>query len=129
MLITKDDTYRGYTMERIKEYIQYSDKYTRNEFKGYKKEIALINAIAKQLFKYNKELLGEWNKHKNDNFDAFVQRIIMQIKDGFYKIEQLGQIEALDNGSRGLSRTLQMHLYDVSGNILDVSEEFQSKYR
>jgi len=127
MKIGKDDHFQGYSMEQIKEHIQYGDQETKNQFRGFKRDIALTNKVATQLFTHNKELVGNWKK-AGDHYVSFVKRIMLQIKDGVYKVEQLGQIEALDNGTRGLARTFQMHLYDIKGNILDVSEEHLNRY-
>ena len=129
MILRNDDQWEGINVGDIKRWAMGSkdDSWTRF-YKKKKKEISLYNKLARQLHKTNPKITTNFNNHRFDNIGAFINRILTQIKAGKYKVEQIGEIVENDNGTRGLARTMHMQLFDIEGNILDVSQEHQYKY-
>ena len=130
MLITNDQNWNGIPVIDIKRWAVERDSYTK-QYKEMKKEILLWNKMSKSLCIANPELVAKWKEHTShgDQYEAFVWRIYQQLKAGRLKLEEMGKIESLDNGSRGTARTLEMQLWHINGeSILDASREYQYKY-
>lgn len=133
MLInTSDDSRYSREVRDLKKHMSYhtngGEKWMKENMRELKQKIKLNNLVAKQLFIHNPELLSKWSKAEY-HYECFVKIIMNEVNDGTYPVERMGKIEAIDDGSRGLNKTFQMHLYDIDGNILDVSSEFCTEWR
>lgn len=130
MILGNDDSWRSYgKVSMIKEFAK--DK-NYPDWKETKKDVILWNKIAKQLHKYNENLTSQWNTFNTSNHNhilSFINRIFYQVKQDRIRIEDIGKICILENGTRGLSSTLHMQLWNVNKtSILDANDEFIDKY-
>lgn len=131
MILKDKDIFENYTVEEIKYSCNNGRLDMRNHFKRIKKKLIVHTKVMTELSKQNPEIKRKWstyNTTSSNHMLSFVHRIYEQVQSGFYKVEQLGKIEAIDDGSRGLARTFQMHLYDKQGNILDATKIHQNLY-
>ena len=132
MILGKNDNWHGQTISNIKEWARSTDEAAKG-FKSLKKEITLWNKLAKQMHQTNPNLTSNWIKIKADtggsnHINSFVIRVFLQLKDKRFTLDQIGKIDVIDDGSRGLAKTYQMHLLDINGNILDVSTEYMNRF-
>jgi hypothetical protein len=134
MILKKEDSFNGETLENInyqlssKRYKDPDGKYWREK----KKERALWNKFVKQLEVKNYELTRTWDSKEiqsSHNIIDFVKRIHEQLAAGRIKLDDIGEIVSLDNGTRGSARTLHMQLWHINGeSILDAADIHQYRY-
>jgi len=125
MILKNEDTWtNGQNVGDIRRWSIDEEKGLR-EFKDMKKDIGRWNKVAKQLGLHNPELMERYKDlsyGSENHLKGFINRIITQVKAGNIKVEQIGLIESMDDGSRGTCSTMQMHLLDVDGVLLDVAQ-------
>jgi hypothetical protein len=131
MIYSSSDNWRGNGLvSDLREWSRHKDGSWAKE---HMKDIRLWNKMAKALHAFNQDITLNWREIEKDssqyNIVYFVQRVFMQIKEGRIDLKDVGKIEMMDNGSRGLSASVHMQLWKNDGScILDAEDCVNYRY-